>query len=151
MKHKLALSITFVLSILFMALHVTSDTVHARVGMPEAGGSTLVIVPILVVWLYGALLLGDRRSGYVIMLVGSLLGLAMPVIHVVGAEGVFRGEVAKSSGPFLFVWTLHALGVTAMFSLILSVRGLWSLRRPAPIVEEPEPWERVQTPSEQAF
>ena len=151
MKPNLTLTITSLLSILLMTLHLTSDTLRARAGTPEAGGSTLVIVPILVVWLYGALLLGDRRSGYVIILVGSLLGLSMPVIHVVGAEGVFRGEVAKSSGPFLFVWTLHALGVTAMFSLILSVRGLWSLRRPAPIVEEPEPWERVQTPSEQAF
>jgi len=28
-----------------------------------------------------------------------------------------------------FVWTLHALGVIGLFSLILSVRGLWSLRR----------------------
>jgi hypothetical protein len=26
----------------------------------------------------------------------------------------------------LFVWTLHALGVTGMFSLILAVRGLWT-------------------------
>jgi hypothetical protein len=86
-------------------------------------------VPILAVWLYGTLVLAERRSGYVIMLVGSLLGLGMPVLHVMGAGGVFRGEIAKSSPAFLFVWTLHALGVTAMFSLILSVRGLWSLQR----------------------
>jgi hypothetical protein len=129
MKHNLALRITSVLSILFMTFHMTSDTLHARVGTPEAGGMTLVVVPILVVWLYGTLLLADRRSGYIIMLVGSLLGLAMPVFHVVGAGGVFRSEIAKGSGPFLFVWTFHALGVTALFSLIISVRGLWSLRR----------------------
>ena len=96
-----------------MTFHLTSDTLHAKVGTPEAGGSTLVAVPILVVWLYGTLVLAERRSGYVIMLVGSLLGLAMPVIHVMGAGGVFRGEIAKSSGAFLFVWTLHALGVTS--------------------------------------
>ena len=132
MKHNLALSITSLLSILFMTFHMTSDTLHAKVGTPEAGGFTLIVVPILVVWLYGTLLLADRRSGYIIMLVGSLLGLLMPVFHVVGAGGVFRGELAKGSGPFLFVWTLHALGVTAMFSLILSVRGLWSLRRRQP-------------------
>jgi hypothetical protein len=76
--------------------------------------------------------LAERRSGYVIMLVGSLLGLAMPVIHVMGAGGVFRGEIAKSSGAFLVVWTLHALGVTAMFSLILSARGLWNPKRSQP-------------------
>ena len=111
MKPNLALSITSVLSILLMTLHVTSDALHAKVGNPEAGGLTFVIVPILVVWLYGTLLLSDRRSGYVIMLLGSLIGLAMPVIHVMAA----RGELAKGRGPFLFVWTLHALGVTSMF------------------------------------
>ena len=132
MKHNLMLTITSLLTILLMTLHLTSDTIHAHVGTPEAGGSTLVLVPVLVVWLYGTLVLAERRSGYIIMLVGSLLGLAMPVIHVMGAGGVFHGQIAKSSPAFLFVWTLHALGVTAMFSLILSVRGLWSLRRGQP-------------------
>ena len=124
------LTITSLLSILFMTFHLTSDTLHAKVGTPEAGGSTLVAVPILVVWLYGTLVLAEQRSGYVIMLIGSLLGLAMPLIHVMGAGGVFRGEIAPSSGAFLFVWTLHALGVTGMFSFILSVRALWS-RQPS--------------------
>jgi hypothetical protein len=32
----------------------------------------------------------------------------------------------------VFVWTLHALGVTAMFSLVLSGRGLWSRLRGQP-------------------
>jgi hypothetical protein len=132
MKHNLTLTITSLLSILFMTFHLTDDTLHAKVGTAQAGGSTLVAVPILVVWLYGTLVLAERRSGYVIMLVGSLLGLSMPVIHVMGAGGVFRGEIAKSSRAFLFVWTLHALGVTAMFSLILSARGLWSLQRGQP-------------------
>ena len=132
MKQNLMLTIASLLSILFMTLHLTSDTIHARVGTPEAGGSTLVAVPVLVVWLYGTLLLAERRSGYIIMLVGSLIALGVPVIHVMGAEGIFRGQIAKSSPAFLFVWTLHALAVTGMFSLILSVRGLWSLRRGQP-------------------
>jgi hypothetical protein len=34
------------------------------------------------------------------------------------------GSIAKSSGAFFFVWTLIALGVTALFSIILSGRGL---------------------------
>ena len=37
------------------------------------------------------------------------------------------GNIAKSSGAFFFVWTLIALGVTALFSVILSARGLWTL------------------------
>ena len=132
MKRNLILVVTSAASILLMTFHLTSDTLHAGVGTPEAGGSTLVAVPVLVIWLYGTQVLAERRSRHVIMLVGSLLGLGMPVIHVMGAGGVFRGAIAKSSGAFLFVWTLHALGVTSMFSLIPSVRGLWSLRRGQP-------------------
>jgi hypothetical protein len=89
-------------------------------------------VPILVVWLYGTLVLAERRSGHIIMLVGSLLALLMPVAHVIGAGGIFRGAIARSSPAFLFVWTLHALGVIGLFTFILAARGLWSLRRGQP-------------------
>jgi hypothetical protein len=84
------------------------------------------LVVILVTWLYGTLVLAGRRSGYVIILLLSLLGAGIPVIHMRGA-GV-GGEFAKSSGAFFSVWTLLALGLTATFSVILSARGLWSLR-----------------------
>jgi hypothetical protein len=73
--------------------------------------------------------LAERRSGIIIMLVGAIIGLGMPILHVTGGGGIFRGEIAKSSGPFVFVWTLHALAVTGLFSLILSVRALWNFRR----------------------
>ena len=132
MKQNLLLTITSLLTILLMTLHLTSDTIHARVGTPEAGGSTLVAVPVLVLLLYGTLVLGERRSGLIIMLIGSVIGLGIPIIHVMGAGGMFHGQIAKSSPAFLFVWTLHALGVAGMFSLILSVRALWSLRRGQP-------------------
>lgn len=126
MKQNVMLTITSLLSILFTTFHLTSDTLRARVGSPEAGGSTLIAVPVLVVWLYGTLVLAERRPRYVIMLVGSLIALGMPVLHVIGAGGVFHVQLAKSNGDFIFVWTLHALGVTGMFSLILSARGLWN-------------------------
>lgn len=132
MRDNRTLIITSLLSILFVTLHLTSDTVHARIGTPEAGGSTLIAVPILVVWLYGTLVLAERRSGHIIMLVGSIIAMGMPVIHVMGAGGVFHGAIAKSNPAFLFVWTFHVLGVTGMFSFILSARGLWSLRRGQP-------------------
>jgi len=129
MKRDLMLTITSLLSILFMTFHLTQDTLHAHAGSPEAGGSTLVAVPIIVVWLYGTLVLAERRSGYVIMLVGSILAMSMPVFHVVGLRGIFTGEFAKYSGAFLFFWTFFVLGTTGMFSFILSVRGLWRLRQ----------------------
>ncbi|HKO55684.1 MAG TPA: hypothetical protein VJ276_07375 [Thermoanaerobaculia bacterium] len=125
MKHNLALTVTSLLSIVLFTLHLTDDIVR---GIEPGTLSNLVGVLILVVWLYGTLVLAGRRSGHVILLLGSLLGSGVPILHFRGA-GVAR--IAKSSGGFLFIWTLLALGVTALFSLILCVRGLWSLRRTA--------------------
>jgi len=131
-RETLVLVIASVLSILFMTLHFTGDTIRARAGTLEAGGSTLIAVPILAVWLYGTLLLAERRSGLIIMLVGSLLAIGMPVLHVMFAAGIFNGQLARVAPAFLFVWTLHALGVTGILSLILSVRGLWGMRASRP-------------------
>lgn len=107
-----------------MTFHLTDDVVR---GMEPGGVSNMVGVLVLAVWLYGTLVLAGRRLGYVITLLGSLLGSVVPVVHMSGA-GV-GGEIAKSSGGFLFVWTLITLGVTSIFSVILSARGLWSLQR----------------------
>ena len=120
MRHNFMLTIASLLSILFLMFHLTDDIVR---GMEPGTLSNLTAVPILVVWLYGTLVLAERRSGYVIILLGSLLGLVVPIIHMKGA-GV-GGAIAKSSGGFFFIWTLIALGVTALFSIILSARGLW--------------------------
>ncbi|MGO9066816.1 MAG: hypothetical protein ACLQIH_19010 [Myxococcaceae bacterium] len=127
MKHSAMLTITSLLSILFMTFHLTDDIVR---GMEPGTLLDLIAVPILVVWLYGTVVLAERRSGYVIILLGSLLGSVVPVVHMRGA-GV--GEIAKSSGGFFFVWTLIALGVTAIFAVILSARALWSLQRGQPL------------------
>ena len=126
MKQSVMLTITSVLSILLFTIHVADDIAR---GFEEGGVWNLTAVPIFVVWLYGTLVLAERRSGYVIMLLGSLLGLAAPVLHMTG-RGV--GEIAKTSGGPFFVWTILALGVTALFSLILSVHGLWGLLRSRP-------------------
>lgn len=50
----------------------------------------------------------------------SLLASGLPVIHMTGSGGVTGG--IKSGGAFFFAWTLLALGVTAIFSVILAVR-----------------------------
>jgi len=123
MKHNVMLTIASLLSILFVTFHLADDIIR---GMEKGGVSTLVAVPILVVWLYGTLVLAERRSGCVIILLGSLLGLAVPVIHMMGKGVGIGSNIANSSGAFFFVWTLLALGVTALFCVILLVRGLWS-------------------------
>src|SRR5579864_1293254 len=91
-KHNVILTITSLLSILFLTFHLTDDIVR---GMEPGGLSNFTGVLILVVWLYGTLVLAERRLGYVILLLGSLLGSGVPVIHMMG-KGV--GEIAKSSG-----------------------------------------------------
>ncbi len=129
MKQNVMLTVTSLLSILLMTLHLADDIAR---GFEKGGVSDLLAVPILVTWLYGTLVLADRRSGFVIMLLGSLIGTGVPIIHFRAAGGVVGGEIAKSSGAFFFVWTLIALGVTAMFSLVLSARELWRLKRGQP-------------------
>ena len=61
------------------------------------------------------------------MLLGSIAGLGVLVIHMRGA-GLVGGRIANSGGVFFWVWTLIALGVTSTFSVILSARGLWDLQ-----------------------
>ena len=125
MKDKATLSITSLLSIVLMIFHWADDIVR---GMSPGGVSGLGGVLILTVWLYGTLVLGERRAGYIIMLLGSISGLGVLVIHMRGA-GLVGGRIANSSGVFFWVWTLIALGVTSTISIILSARGLWSLQR----------------------
>jgi hypothetical protein len=120
MKQNFTLTIASLLSVLFMTLHLADDIVR---GMEPGTLSDLIVLPIVVVQLYGTLVLAGKRSGYVILLLVSLLELVVPVVHMKGA-GV-GGAIAQSSGAFFFIWILLALGVTALFSVILSARGLW--------------------------
>ena len=60
MKHNVILTITSLLSMLFLTFHLTDDIVR---GMEAGGLSTLLGVLILVVWLYGTLVLAERRPG----------------------------------------------------------------------------------------
>ena len=109
------LTITSLLSILFMTFHLSDDIVR---GMEPGGVKKIIGVLMLVVWLYGTLVLAERRTGYIIILLGSILGSGVPVVHMLGA-GLVGGRIANSSGIFFWVWTLIALQVTAIFSLIL--------------------------------
>ena len=128
MKNNVTLTITSLLSVLFLTFHLASDFLHNQGELSLQG--VLISSLILVVLLYGTLVLAERLSGYVIMLLGSLFALGMPVLHLWRARGV-AGAIDRP-GAFIFVWALLCLGVTGLFSLILSVRGLWSLRRGQP-------------------
>src|ERR1700694_1050874 len=125
MKHNTMLTVASLLSLLFLTLHITDDIVR---GISKAESSNTALL-VLAVFRYGTLVLPERRSGHVIMLLIGLLAAAMPVMHMRGAH---YGEIAKSPGGFFFVWTLWALGGLGGFTFILSALGLWRLRKGQP-------------------
>ena len=122
MKQGALVVVTSLLSLLLLTLHVTDDIVRG-ISKAEPSNTALVVLAVL---LYGTLVLAERRSGHVIMLLVGLLAAAMPVLHMRGAH---YADIAKSAGGFFFVWTLWALGGLGGVTILLSVRGLWSLRR----------------------
>jgi hypothetical protein len=122
MRDNVMLVITSLLSILLFTFHLSDDIVR---GFEPGGFKNVSGVLIVAAWLYGTLALAGRRSGYILMLLGALLGSVVPLAHMRGA-GLVGGRIANSSGIFFWVWTLIALGVTASFSVVLSARGLWT-------------------------
>ena len=131
MKPNVMLTIASLVAIVLMTFHFTDDVLREG-GMAVHGASNLIAVLILFVWLYGTLVLAQRRSGYIVMLVGSLFASGMPVLHMILARTVVTNEIARARGDYFFVWTLLALGVTGLFSFILSARGLWSRQWASP-------------------
>jgi hypothetical protein len=124
-EQSVLLTITSLLSIVFLTFHLTGDIIR---GFDKGGIIDLAFLPIAAVWLYGTLGLAERRSGYVIILLGSILALAIPVLHMGIGRGLSGPMSRSGEGAFFFIWTIIALGVIAPFSIILSARGLWSLR-----------------------
>ena len=122
MKPNAILVVTSLLSILLLTLHVTDDIVRG-ISKAESSNTALLVLAVL---LYGTLVLAERRSGHVVMLLVGVLASAMPVLHM---RGVHYPEIARSAGGFFFVWTLWALGGLGGLTFILSGRELWSLRR----------------------
>ena len=120
MKNGKLLTITSLLSILVMSLHITDDIVR---GISPAAPDNVGAVVIFLVWLIGTLLLADRRLGYIIQLLGGVFAAAMPVLHMNGAR---YPAIATSPGGFFFIWSLIVVGVTGTFAIILSARALWS-------------------------
>lgn len=117
MKHNAMLTVMSLLSIVLSSIHLSHDVVR---GSDTWGRQSLIGVLILVVWLYGTLVLPERRSGQVTMLVGGLMAAAMPVIH--------SRVSLKSVAVFFFIWTLFAMGATGTMSVLLAVRALRSKR-----------------------
>ena len=116
---------TTLLAVVCFALHYASDV---ALGFEKGQMSNLPAFPIMVLWLYGALVLAERRAGLIISLLGSIFASAIPVIHMSGrGMGVDSGIPARDGAHF-FIATLVVLGTSALFSAVLATRALWSSR-----------------------
>jgi len=125
-KRNFVLPVTSLIAILLASFHLVDDIVY---GSEKGVTPDLLMVVILAVWLYGTLMLSERLAGYIITLLGSLLGLIVFWVHVTGPGGLLGIEIGQMSGAFFFVWTLLALAIVSLLSLTLSAQGLWSLLR----------------------
>jgi len=111
MKNHITLTITSLLSILFFSLHWADEVARGiEPGTVSAFGGLLI----LAVWLCATLVLAGRRSGLVILLVGSILASGVPVLHMQGA-GLIGGRIAaNSSGALFWPWAAGAAGAVAL-------------------------------------
>jgi hypothetical protein len=123
MTDKITLTVVSLVAALLATFHLADDVVR---GFERGGPEMYTGMLIVVVWLFAALVLADRRWGLVIVLLLSVGGAAVPYIHM--RNGLAGGRIANTSGMFFWVWTLLALGVTSMLSIVLSARRLWNLR-----------------------
>ena len=118
MKQNDLLSLTSLVSVLLLALHISQDIAF---GFDRGGLNQLVGVAILLVIVCGAVLLRERLLGKAIMLFGGAAAAGMLPLHM--RHGL-RPEFLEKSGALLFVWTLYVLGVIGAFTVILAIQAL---------------------------
>jgi hypothetical protein len=119
------LTVLTVLSVVLMSIHISDDMAR---GFDSVGVQNVFGIVILGAWAYGALALQGRRSGYILQLLGGVFGVGVLVLHL---NGKGLPTLVRSSGGLFYYWVLLTLGTTSFLALVLSVQGLWSLRRGA--------------------
>ncbi|HEY7895904.1 MAG TPA: hypothetical protein VIC24_13475 [Gemmatimonadaceae bacterium] len=125
MKRNDLLALLSLISLLLVSIHLPDDYVH---GFDKHVVNNPYAILIFVVWACGLLLFRERLIGRIILLLGGIIALAMPIIHL---NGHFPPDFATSDGAFRFVWTLYALGTTGSLTVILALRELFG-RHPSP-------------------
>ena len=123
MKQKDLLTVLSLIAIVLTSMHVADDYVH---GFDRHVVNNPYGILIFVVWSSGVLLLRDRLIGRVIMLLGGLVAILMPIIHLNGRG--YGEDFLKTDGALRFIWTLYILGTVGAVIIIGAVREMASLR-----------------------
>src|SRR5438477_6288774 len=105
MNHHRLLTILSVLAIVLMAGHVADDFI---LGFDKGVVRNWYGISIWVVWLCGLVFWRDRLIGRIILLLGGVIALGMPIIHLNGRG--YGDEFLHSGAAFRFIWTLYILG-----------------------------------------
>jgi len=125
MKKNDLLALLSLIALILLSIHLPDDYVH---GFDKHVVDSPYPILIFVVWAGGLLLARERLIGRIILLLGGLVAIGMPVLHL---NGHFRPEFATSHGALLFLWILYALGTTGALIVILALKELVS-RSPSP-------------------
>lgn len=125
MSHRITLTVASLLSIVLVTIHLADDVAR---GIDQGDVAMFTAVLFLALWAYATLLLAERRAGFVIILLLSIVGAGICLLHMQG-NGLGGGRIAGTEGVLFWSWTLLTLGVTSTLSAALAVQGLWRLRR----------------------
>ena len=126
MDRRVILTVTSLLSLLLLTLHISDDVVH---GLDAPGPSNLIGIAIVVVLLYGIVMMRDRLVGRISVAFTGLFALGMPIIHL---RGDHIREMVTASGGFFFYWTLFVLGVSGSLTVLLVIHEIIGSRRSRP-------------------
>ena len=127
MQRDPVLTTTALLAIALASFHFAADMTRGF----EAGDlGDYAGVLMLAAWLFGALALPGQRAGFVLLMLGALLGTVMTLAHMRGAG--LGPKFGDTPGGFAYIWSLVALGITSACSFALAARGLWRAWRGGP-------------------
>ncbi|HEY4216442.1 MAG TPA: hypothetical protein VGM67_04860 [Gemmatimonadaceae bacterium] len=110
------------ISLVLVSIHIPDDYVH---GLDTHVVDNPYGILVLVLWAAGLFLLRERLIGRIVLLLGGLVAVAMPIMHL---NGHYPPNFATSDGAFRFVWTLYAVGTTGSLTVILALRELFRRR-----------------------
>ena len=123
MKHKELLTVLSLLAIVLVAMHIADDYVH---GFDRSVVNNPYAMLILAAWASPVLLLRDRLFGRIVILLGGLVAIVIPIIHLNGRG--YGDEFLKTDGALRFIWTLYMLGTLGAVIIIGAIREMVGAR-----------------------